>query len=644
MISIIVSVYNDKDGIESCIRSIMGQSFADFELIIVDDASDIAIGDCVRDYTQADSRIKYLRNRINRGQAFSRNKAAINALGSILVFTDSDCTPDKDWLAKIIEPIANRRADVVKGTTDPQEDSGVWAKLEWVWTEQYKGFDPKNSAIRRSVFENLGGFDNNFSPMEDVEFDIRLEKACFCIYYTDARVKHRYCNSLIRNFRKMWIQGEVFYRCLLRSRKSFNFREYLFRLRYAFFRHPFVYFKDKRLKLRLKLLDPFYRMCFNFILPTRAFYFYLMAKIKRVIRNALHYLILRYPRTFLVFRKMFIRKTHQGSCYKLAVLTLFVTNKCNLSCKYCFLKDSSLVKQVELEFSEIKKTLSGFRYPLEEIVITGGEPFLNKDLERLCTFIDRNEIAKTISIPTNGSQPDIVYNITKRIIKDNAINIKILVSIDGPEDVHDSLRNKKGSFDSAIQTLSMLKELCDASPNFDLNALTVISKDNIADIKGLIKLLIRYDIKHVFNLIRGSHISTFHIDEKMSSDLEAYEARDNMPSIKELQRAYLSIYRSNKKAKFKFLHPAQTPIFSYLLNVLEYKKRLIPCFCGYRTGVLYSSGDLALCEMTKPIGNIRETNYVFNELWDTEKADLFRQKMKKCACTHECALFDSLSG
>lgn len=66
LVSIILPVYNTADYLNECIESILTQSFSDFELIIVDDASYDGSAHIIEHYRMRDSRIRFLRNATNR--------------------------------------------------------------------------------------------------------------------------------------------------------------------------------------------------------------------------------------------------------------------------------------------------------------------------------------------------------------------------------------------------------------------------------------------------------------------------------------------------------------------------------------------------------------------------------------------------
>jgi len=102
LVSIIMPSYNTAPYIAESINSVIAQTYTDWELIIVDDAStdntDEVVASChPREGGDLSSRIRYLKNDRNRGAAYSRNRALREAKGKWIAFLDSDdlWAPDK---------------------------------------------------------------------------------------------------------------------------------------------------------------------------------------------------------------------------------------------------------------------------------------------------------------------------------------------------------------------------------------------------------------------------------------------------------------------------------------------------------------------------------------------------------------------
>ena len=88
-ISVIVPVYNVEKYLHRCVDSILGQTFTDFELILVDDGSPDNCGAICDEYAAKDARVRVIHQE-NQGQAAARNRAVAEANGEWIHFVDSD--------------------------------------------------------------------------------------------------------------------------------------------------------------------------------------------------------------------------------------------------------------------------------------------------------------------------------------------------------------------------------------------------------------------------------------------------------------------------------------------------------------------------------------------------------------------------
>lgn len=112
-ISIIMPLYNAEKYLGECLDSVLKQTFRDFELICVNDASTDATMQIICDYQEKDSRIKILSNDRRCGAAFSRNRGMNEAKGMYLAFLDGDDIFDETMLEKAYDKIEEKGADIV---------------------------------------------------------------------------------------------------------------------------------------------------------------------------------------------------------------------------------------------------------------------------------------------------------------------------------------------------------------------------------------------------------------------------------------------------------------------------------------------------------------------------------------------------
>ena len=128
--SIIVPVYNCESFIKECIESVIDQTYADFELILVDDGSrDNSLKIC-NEYSNVDSRISVF-HKNNEGQLATRLFGINKAANEFLVFLDSDDTLDKKCLQTIKEYLEEYSPDCLVFGLQRVLDGNVISK----WTE-----------------------------------------------------------------------------------------------------------------------------------------------------------------------------------------------------------------------------------------------------------------------------------------------------------------------------------------------------------------------------------------------------------------------------------------------------------------------------------------------------------------------------
>lgn len=102
LVSIITPSFNSKDFIEKTIKSVLAQSYKNWELIIVDDKSKDNSNEIIEKYLKLDNRIKLIKLEKNSGVAIARNRAIKEAKGRFIAFLDSDDIWEKNKLEKQI--------------------------------------------------------------------------------------------------------------------------------------------------------------------------------------------------------------------------------------------------------------------------------------------------------------------------------------------------------------------------------------------------------------------------------------------------------------------------------------------------------------------------------------------------------------
>ena len=111
LISIIVPVYNVEEYLKQCLDSILGQTYRNWELILVNDGSTDGSGQICQEYVEKDARFRYFEKE-NGGQSEARNYGIEQAQGEYLTFVDSDDWVTETYIEELYSKLRHYNADI----------------------------------------------------------------------------------------------------------------------------------------------------------------------------------------------------------------------------------------------------------------------------------------------------------------------------------------------------------------------------------------------------------------------------------------------------------------------------------------------------------------------------------------------------
>ncbi len=311
-------------------------------------------------------------------------------------------------------------------------------------------------------------------------------------------------------------------------------------------------------------------------------------------------------------------------------LILFVNSTCNQKCEHCFFW-RSLNQRDDLTRDELF-ALSEDLGAVENLNLSGGEPFMRRDLGDICRKFIRTNGVKQIYVPTNAYWTKKMVAQISETLKEPGLELFVAeFSLDGLGATHDRFRGSPGSFRKAMESYEALAELQRSDPRVRIHANSVVTEANVEEVKRLTTFLFdrcpQMDHQNLA-LIRG--------DRKNPSlrvpDLEQY---------RELYDYVRRLWAPREQERYGSL---VEPMLQWAkARTVERKMQFVPCRAGALTGVVYANGDVSACELHEPLGNLRQAP--FTEIWSSEAARRLRASIacKEGWCTTEVFMWPSIN-
>jgi len=343
-------------------------------------------------------------------------------------------------------------------------------------------------------------------------------------------------------------------------------------------------------------------------------------------------------------------------------LVISLTDRCNFHCSYCF-QDAGAPSKNEISREEIVRFLKLFKSQSKKgqkifVQFTGGEVLLKEDFFDILS--DALSLGYVVRFCTNGSLVKYLPKEKLKILKNE--NVFIKVSLDGSKrKIHEIYRDKN-SFDNIVRGIRIIRKL-----NKNVSMKAVITKENINDIKNMLKLCSKLGIGFTYNILRlqgrGKQkrfckVDSFEVFKKIFEILEKNKKYIDLILSTDFSHVILSYFLDNFKLQDRFylfigsdgtIYPNQnlqikqfkigllgkTPLHSLFLN-LERKRNEItkryekPCrncklkaYCENKGFKEFYEGFSSCKELWKIIDFIekKSPNPIFKEILNKVKSD-----------------------
>jgi len=655
MISIIVPVYNDQVFLEKCLTSIFNSDYNDFEVIVVDDHSKDNSVNVAKKFP-----CKVIELKENEGVANARNQGADAAKGDILVFFDSDIMIEKDTLSKFAKAHEDPSIKVcqcqisTKSLTNgftPDLIALTWHHIFNVMGRYPSYLSTMAFSIEKKVFDEIGGFNNNFESSGGEEFEIGMElKKHGYLVESDHSfsVSHHYqyfwprCKTL---FRRSYVYGKIFFDRNFQFDKGHGTMKEGINSMLSMAGIPL---------LAISLFIPYTLIAFlatiiiqnildmnknSFIIKNKGLFFY----IKSIPINYVWYLSmgLGVMKASIVSYTKKIFSPIKSLSFLLSktppYVIFFVTAVCNARCKHCFYWEKVANPDIsgELKLDEIKKISESFD-KIEYMTYSGGEPSLRRDIVKITQTFYKNNGLNRLNFITNGFAPELLVKEVKGILRTCPnLNLMVSFSIDGVEKQHEDVRKVPGGFKKLVKSIEEIKKLKKYHKNLKTFAITTHTKYNEDNLPEIVHYITKkLELELCLNYIRGDPLEK----EAKETNLKDYQKTwDKLIQINE---------KNSKQGFTENIIRAMNNLSSKLIaKTLTGKKRTVKCVTGRKQIEIAEDGTIFPCEiMGVNFGNIRDYDYDIKKILNTKKAKDFIEHIEKikCHCTWECAMKNNI--
>lgn len=302
-------------------------------------------------------------------------------------------------------------------------------------------------------------------------------------------------------------------------------------------------------------------------------------------------------------------------------LTLNVTSRCNSRCKTCNLW-SKKVPELALEnIEEIFRTLGRSLFWL---TLSGGEPFLRKEIVQICQVACRYSRPSIINIPTNGILCDVVPERVRELCEACPdANFIINHSIDEIGEKHDEIRNAKDNYEKMMRTYQAVRAL--EYPNLEVGIHTVISRFNVKNFQNVYDQLIALGPDSYITEIAENRVELDTLDSEISPAYEDYVTAIDFLKAKLKEKKFRGVSKITQAFRLNY--------YDLVKRILREERQVLPCYSGFSSAQIFSDGQLwTCCVRGGYMGNLADAGFDFPKVWFGPEAREMRASVKRGEC------------
>jgi MoaA/NifB/PqqE/SkfB family radical SAM enzyme len=303
--------------------------------------------------------------------------------------------------------------------------------------------------------------------------------------------------------------------------------------------------------------------------------------------------------------------------------TLSLLYACNSRCLTCNVYERKVkIFSVE-EYDRFLATVGRVPY---WFTLSGGEPFLRKDIVEIVKVVYERCRPKIINIPHNGTFPDTTAGKVERMARDcPESEIIINVSLDEVGHRHDEIRKTRDNFELATRTFESLKAL--DAPNLTVGIHTVISRYNVERFPEIYRGLMAMGPDSYITEIAEERDELQTLGTGITPTAGQYGRAIEFLLSQVRQRRYDGVARVTQSFRLEYYKLARAAV--------ERREQTTPCYAGWASCQISPDGEVwPCCVRGESAGSLREHDYDFPAVWFGGRMDEIRRSIRnrECAC------------
>ncbi len=331
-------------------------------------------------------------------------------------------------------------------------------------------------------------------------------------------------------------------------------------------------------------------------------------------------------------------------------LTLSLTYRCNSRCVTCNVwrgsdphpRSLSLSGRGERETEELtvdewERVLRSLGHAPYWITVSGGEPLLREDAVEIIRLACEHCRPAILNIPTNGLLPERIARAVGEVTAAcPRTSVVVNLSLDGWGEDHDRIRGVPDNFERAIETYQRLRAL--EAPNLTLGVHTVVSRFNAEAVPALYtRVQAELGPDSYISEIAEERVELGTVGTDIAPTPDEY--RETIEQVMALQSRHPPSGLGGIAWAFRRRY------YRLVQRWLRERRQIVPCYSGWASAQISPDGDVWFCCVrAEPVGNLREADYDFRQIWWRERAQALREDVRagRCDCPLANAAYTNL--